>query len=509
MKKKMGIFLLTLTLFAVLTGCQSTETGNTTDLESGAKSMEEISQDSIEEYNVSNAKYMTLTEGFDWGPAITKVILDMGKSIDASTLSKDTFLISAVREYHAVNLEEQKTEEELTVETVKRNITAAYVSDAGGNKAEADSYVTIEMEVAPDLTESSPFYYNFVTNNNVYVDTSYMIELTNESDLKTTDNEIITMTPTGKAGYAANKNVIADQFDLTGSYTMDDITLKYASFIPEKASKETEANPLIIWLHGVGEGGEDPTIPLLGNKVVNLAAEDIQKCFGKTGAYILAPQSPTMWMDYDGTSTYNNSVDGSNGASYYTKALMGLIESYVTSHPEIDKRRIYLGGCSNGGYMTMNLITEYPEYFAAAFPVCEAYSDSWLTEEKLAKILDMPIWFTHAKTDGVVPIYKGTMDYATMTFQFESDENEKNIELNDFSNAAYTRLFEAGAKNVHYSLWENVVDTSGKYYKTGSTTEPYEYNGHWSWIYTLNNECKEEIDGKEVTIFEWMAKQSK
>jgi len=30
--------------------------------------------------------------------------------------------------------------------------------------------------------------------------------------------------------------------------------------------------------------------------------------------------------------------------------------------------------------------------------------------------------------------------------------------------------------------------------------------GHWSWIYTLNNECVEE-DG--TTIMEWMAAQSK
>jgi predicted peptidase len=510
MRKKIGAFLLTMAVFAAMAGCGSSETGNLTNSKEGSsESMETVSEESIEKYNVTDAKYTTITEGFDWGPVVTKVILDMGKNIDGSTLSKDTFLVSSVREYYASNLETMKTEEELTIETAERTVTAAYISDANGDKAEESSYVTIEMEVAPDLPESSPFYYNSLMNHNVYVDTSYVIKLTNEANLKTSDGEIITMTTTDKTGYTENKNVMADQFDLTGSYTEDHITLKYVSFIPETASEEAEANPLIIWLHGVGEGGEDPTIALYGNKVINLAAEDIQSCFGETGSYLLVPQCTTMWMDYDGTAAYNFTVEGSNGTSYYTQALMGLIESYVTSHPEIDKKRIYLGGCSNGGYMTMNLITLFPDYFAAAFPICEAYSDEWLTEDKITDIADMPIWFTHAKTDGTVPVYQGNMDYATMTFQFTLDENGEAIAIDDYSNAAYARLLEAGAKNVHYTLWENVVDTSSKYFKADSTTEPYEYMGHWSWIYTLNNECIEEIDGKEVTIFEWLAKQSK
>jgi hypothetical protein len=45
---------------------------------------------------------------------------------------------------------------------------------------------------------------------------------------------------------------------------------------------------------------------------------------------------------------------------------------------------------------------------------------------------------------------------------------------------------------------------------------PYEYNGHWSWIYALNDQCKNdfdgkpvEVDGKPVAIMEWLAAQSK
>ncbi|MDS0526007.1 hypothetical protein NNC19_09980 [Clostridium sp. SHJSY1] len=37
---------------------------------------------------------------------------------------------------------------------------------------------------------------------------------------------------------------------------------------------------------------------------------------------------------------------------------------------------------------------------------------------------------------------------------------------------------------------------------------PYEYNGHWSWIYVYNNECETIIDGEKIRIMEWMANQS-
>ena len=56
----------------------------------------------------------------------------------------------------------------------------------------------------------------------------------------------------------------------------------------------------------------------------------------------------------------------------------------------------------------MNMIVHYPKYFAAAYPVCEAYTNDALTDEMVESIKDMPIWFTHAKNDPTVKI--GTID---------------------------------------------------------------------------------------------------
>ena len=52
-----------------------------------------------------------------------------------------------------------------------------------------------------------------------------------------------------------------------------------------------------------------------------------------------------------------------DGTSIYEKALMGLIKAYISEHKNIENSRVYLGGDSNGGYMTMILLRDYPDPF--------------------------------------------------------------------------------------------------------------------------------------------------
>ena len=457
------------------------------------------------ENNISGLTYRTVTEAMDWGPAITKVILNIGINVDEETLTTETFAVSSERKYTGFNFASGEVEE--TDSVVERKVLDTYVSDEDGTADPQGTYITIEMEVGPNIVEGSPFNYDFVSGFNTYVETGYLISIADGATLRATDGTSLVMQATDATGNVGNINVIADEFDCSGTYTHEEngIALTYASYVPESA--EEGKTPLIIWLHGAGEGGTDPTIAIIGNKVVNLATDEIQQYFGETGAEILAPQTPTMWLD-DGAGNYKNPADASAGKSYYTEALMGLIETYVSEHPEIDTDRIYIGGCSNGGYMTVNMLIEYPEYFAAAYPVCEAYAVSWLDDAKIQAIKDIPIWLTAAKTDGTVPVFKGALGADYMTYTLELDENGEAIPLDDYSNALYNRLVAAGAKDAHYSLFENVEDTSGNYFKEDGIT-PYEYMGHWSWIYTLNNECVEDIDGTNITIFEWLSQQSK
>jgi predicted peptidase len=243
-----------------------------------------------------------------------------------------------------------------------------------------------------------------------------------------------------------------------------------------------EKIPLIIWLHGAGEGGAEPAIAAVGNKVVNLISPKMQSIFGGK-AYLLAPQSPTMWMD-DGSGEYTNS-----GISMYAESLETLIDSFVKSHPSIDQSRIYLGGCSNGGFMTMRMLLYNPNRYAAAFPVCEALYDQAITDDEIRTLAGIPIWFVHSKNDPVVK----PEDYVLPT---------------------YHRIRAANASDVHMTYYDRIVDQTGLY--KDEDGNPYEYIGHWAWIPMLNNECTTDFDGspvmvngKPASILEWLASHKK
>jgi predicted peptidase len=409
------------------------------------------------EMKTQPTSYQTVTEIEDWGPAITKVIVDLGRPVPVNSVTTDTFNVH-------VKISDPRLAQPFLYEG-NREITNAYVADKNGNPATATGkYVVLEMKIGPDVPLSTTMNYDWQnTGFNDWTDNEYTI---------TQKKEIVT-----KAGnisglvvdhFSGGVRELVDEFS-TGEATYDDVTLTYADFEPKKDSGK---NPLIIWLHGAGEGGSDPTIPISGNKAVDFASDDIQSYFG--GAYVLAPQTPTFWMD--GLTGFGD------GTSKYQDALMSLIEDYVANNKDIDTDRIYIGGDSNGGYMTMLMIRDYADYFAAAIPTCEALRDTLITDEQIEKMKNVPTWFVTAANDTTVPVDQYTVP-------------------------TYNRLIDAGAENVHLSLFKDVVDTSGLYKNEDGT--PYQYPGHWSWIYVYNNDVSKVIDGKETTLMEWLASQSK
>lgn len=224
---------------------------------------------------------------------------------------------------------------------------------------------------------------------------------------------------------------------------------------------------------------------MLGNQVTKLGESTIQNYFG--GAYVLAVQTPTMWMD-DGTGTNNQGL----AHSIYTAALKDTIDTYLASNSDIDTSKIYLGGCSNGGYMTMEMAINYPSFFKGYYPVCEAYADSFITDENIATLKDLNIWFTCAATD-------------------------KTVDPENFTLATYKRLMTAGATKTHLSYFTNV---KGHKEESG-TTEDNEYDGHWSWIYLFHDEVNKDqtdytniaapstkdvtLNEKVVGVWEWLA----
>ena len=125
---------------------------------------------------------------------------------------------------------------------------------------------------------------------------------------------------------------------------------------------------------------------------------------------------------------------------------MSLIVEFVNGHPEIDATRLYIGGCSNGGYMTINMLVSYPGVFAAAYPVCEPYANDWLTGEKLAALADTPIWLTAAKSDTIVTLYEGYWDEEPpFLYHVTADDSGQEVPVYEYSNALFDRSLPPGS----------------------------------------------------------------
>ncbi len=398
--------------------------------------------------------YTLIITGYDWGPGVNKVILHESKII--SQVNASDYEVVAERGYEGVEITPDQA-------SGKRHVLYAYVSDEKGNRVAKGKHITLALLVGPEETLGNPIQYIFQNNqgSNHWVD--YSLSITEKSTGEIWNREKGRIQP------------LVDRFDLSGSYTHKDGTaLTYASFEP--TAKE-EKRPLIIWLHGGGEGGTDPSIPLVANKATNYASKKIQGIFG--GAYVLVPQTPTFWMQ-SASGAYTRGKEN----DIYNDALMGLIKKYVTDRPNIDADRVYIGGCSNGGYMSLKLLLEHPNYFAAAYISALAYHAKYISDVQLEIIQNKPIWFLHCKDDQVtVP-------------------DETVVPL-------YRRLKATGAPNVHFSYYDHAVDLTGFYGGDG-----YRYNGHFSWIYSHANHADFDfdgspvrVDGKPVNLMNWMALQ--
>ncbi len=412
----------------------------------------------------------------DWGPVVKKSVINLNEKVASNSIGDES------DEFTVIETKPTLTPSWTVVtSSSQRTVLDAYTSDEIGNKISEDSnYITIEMYVSPTSDgEGAAFIYSGYNN---WCD-PYQLDIQLNGELQTADGQIINELTIDKNIDLEGDGKICpevDEFENGVFSASDGRVLPYAVYKPAEDNKK---NALVIWLHGSGEGGTNPEIAYLGNKVTSLIGDEFQSSFG--GAYVLVPQCPEGYgWPIDENGNYTTGATPSR----WRVSLFELIDTYVNEHPDIDSDRIIIGGCSNGGNMVYDLVLSHIGYFAAAFPMCHEYNINNVTEEQLEYLKDFPVWSTYTLGDS--SSYRGSIPIVR-------------------------KMQEIGATAFHYSEFTNASDVTGRFFgdpsdptvldTTGTSTIPLQYDGHWAWTLFFENQCR---DG-DLTAWQWLAQQSK
>jgi predicted peptidase len=149
--------------------------------------------------------------------------------------------------------------------------------------------------------------------------------------------------------------------------------VNYLLFLPQDYEKDKRLWPLMVFLHGAGERGDNVEL-VKRNGPPKIVEEKKDFPF-----ILISPQCPqNEWWSFE---------------------MLNFLIDEIISQYRVDEDRIYLTGLSMGGYGTWHFAVAYPERFAAIAPICGGgpVGDA-------CKIRGLPVWVFHGARDNVVPI---------------------------------------------------------------------------------------------------------
>jgi predicted peptidase len=165
--------------------------------------------------------------------------------------------------------------------------------------------------------------------------------------------------------------------------------MKPKSYDPQKKY------PLVLFMHGAGERGDDNVAQLVHG--MNDFAKDENR--EKYPCFVVAPQVPEgkRWVEVDWTEDAHDFDEKPSATMQLVIELLDALQKEFS----IDKSRLYVTGLSMGGFGTWDIISRFPDKFAAAAPVCGG------ADLKLApKLVRVPIWTFHGDNDTVVKLHR-------------------------------------------------------------------------------------------------------
>ncbi|MFY1621877.1 prolyl oligopeptidase family serine peptidase [Micromonospora sp. WMMD735] len=372
----------------------------------------------------------------DGGEQVTSVTLDTGRlgPIDPTGLSTGTFTVHA-RATSPIPI--APGDLIFSEYDLDRPVTAARL-DRQGN-------IVLDLSHGEGQLGGGTLGYILSKGRNVRLDLVYTI--TQNTPLARRHGPPVTVTSFVQ-GRLSNPEVDAFSHHVSGS------GMKYRLYSPKRSPRHGR-RPLILWLHGAGEGASlpdgyyDNETTLRANRgALGFATPQGQRIF--SDAYVVAPQSTSYWMQ-----------DGPRFAPLIADIVKDLVR-----RERVDPDRIYVVGCSNGGYMSLKMTVAYPDLFAASVPICGVVEPlggegpPLVTDAELAAI-DTPTWLVTSRDDDTVP---------------------------PATNTVHAHGLIPGSL---ITLYDHVVWNG------------HQFPGHFSWIYVARNDPS--VDGTH--LWQWMSRR--
>ena len=375
----------------------------------------------------------------DGGEQVTSVTLNTARlgHIDPASLTTGTFSVHAKATSPIPIAAGDQIFSEYDLD---RAVTAIRLDHRGN--------IVLDLSYGEGQVGGGTLGYILSRSRNVRLDLVYTI--TQNAPIVVRGHRPITITDFVQ-GRLSNPEVDAFSYHVSGS------GMKYRLYSPTHRSSGRGRHPLIVWLHGGGEGASlpdnyyDNETTLRANRgALGFATPQAQRIF--SGAYVVAPQSTSYWLE-----------DGPR----FAPLILEIIRDLARRYP-IDRERIYVAGCSNGGYMSLKMSTLYPDLFAASVPICGVVASlqpggpPMVTDAELTRI-NTPTWLVASRDDTTVPPEPNT------------------VHAHDLIPGSLMTLYD-------HVIWNG-----------------YQFPGHWSWIYVARNDPS--VDGTH--IWQWMARQQR
>ena len=208
---------------------------------------------------------------------------------------------------------------------------------------------------------------------------------------------------------------------------------QYVQYLPQNYNPK-EKYPLVFFLHGAGERGNDLDIASRHGFMKHVRESGAEYPF-----IFIAPQCP--FDKYWGC---------------YTESLLAFLD-YICEELPIDKGRIYLTGLSMGGTGTFMLAMAAPERFAAIAPICGT-GIYW----NAAILKNIPVYMYHGDCDDTVPIQESI---SMLTRLHQCGGNAQLKICYGVAHNAWDVAYE-GDELVKWLLAQNINEDSSKKLKT-------------------------------------------